>query len=169
MDVADSGESGLRMVSWMQADGSPAGESEAVNAQAAEWTQQNGIQTEAEALPEELPQAAEVLPETEAPVAEAKTEIDGVSPQERDGEEEILLSDAEMETSVFEDVKAVPVKVGEAPKAEAPEQSVEKQIAPKLTEALENGQTRVELQLTPENLGKVQVEMTWSQDVSLHV
>ena len=74
-----------------------------------------------------------------------------------------------METQVFEDVKAVPVKVGEAPKAPETEEPVEKQIAPKLTEALRNGETRVELQLTPENLGKVTVEMTWSKDGGLVV
>ena len=61
------------------------------------------------------------------------------------------------------------MKVGEAPKADDAGEPVEKQIGPKLTEALRNGETRVELQLTPENLGKVTVEMTWSKDGGLVV
>ena len=42
-------------------------------------------------------------------------------------------------------MKAVPVKVGEAPKAAETEEPMENQIAPRLTEALRNGETRVEL------------------------
>ena len=59
--------------------------------------------------------------------------------------------------------------MGEAPKTEQAQQPVEEQIAPKLTEAVQNGETRVELQLTPEHLGKVKVEMTWKEDGSLVV
>ena len=73
------------------------------------------------------------------------------------------------EAPVFQDVREIPVKVGEAPKAAETEEPMENQIAPRLTEALRNGETRVELQLTPENLGKVTVEMTWSRDGGLVV
>ena len=59
--------------------------------------------------------------------------------------------------------------MGEAPKAEKPEMPVEEQIAPKLTEALQKGETRVEVTLTPENLGKVTVEVTLREDGTLHV
>ena len=59
--------------------------------------------------------------------------------------------------------------MGEAPKAAETEQPVEKQVAPRINEALAKGETRVELQLTPENLGKVTVEMTWGKDGSLVV
>ena len=70
---------------------------------------------------------------------------------------------------MFEDVRAVPVKVGEASKTEEAAEPMEKQIGPKLTEALRSGETRVEIQLNPENLGKVTVEMTWSRDGGLLV
>ena len=57
----------------------------------------------------------------------------------------------------------------EAPKAPETEEPVEKQIAPKLTEALRNGETRVELQLTPENLGELVIEMTRDAGGALQV
>lgn len=123
---------------------------------------------------EELPQtieAPEAAQKTEERTVEVKVEVGEAAPQaaeESKTEETPELREAEVETPVFEDVKAVPVKVGEAPRT-AKEQPVEEQIAPKVTEALRSGETRVELQLTPENLGKVTVEMTWSEDKGLVV
>lgn len=74
------------------------------------------------------------------------------------------------ETPVFREVRDIPVKVGEAPAA-APAQEipVENQVGAKLTEALQNGDTRVEIQLAPEHLGKVTVEVTLHEDGALHV
>lgn len=124
---------------------------------------------------EELPQtieAPEAARETEGRTVEVKVETGRAERPEAeaaDTEEAPELQDAEAETPVFEDVKAVPVKVGEAPKAPEAQKTPEEQIAPRLTEALRNGETRVELQLTPENLGKVTVEMTWSKDGGLVV
>ena len=65
-------------------------------------------------------------------------------------------------------MKAAPVKVGEtydAPQA----QDVNEQIAAQVLPALEQGQTKVELQLTPEHLGSVKIEITQSENGSLHV
>nr|WP_325213062.1 flagellar hook-length control protein FliK [uncultured Oscillibacter sp.] len=125
-------------------------------------------------LAEELPQtieAPEAPQDTEGRTVEVKVETGEARDTEEtpDAEETPELQGAETEAPVFEDVKAVPVKVGEAPKAAETGEPVEKQIGPKLTEALRNGETRVELQLTPENLGKVTVEMTWSKDGGLVV
>ena len=123
---------------------------------------------------EELPQtieAPEAAQKAEEPTVEVKVEVGEAAPlaaEKSETEETPELQGAEVETPVFEDVKAVPVKVGETPRT-AKEQPVEEQIAPKVTEALRSGETRVELQLTPENLGKVTVEMTWSQDGGLVV
>ena len=74
------------------------------------------------------------------------------------------------EAPVFQDVREIPVKVGEAPAAEeTPETPVEDQIGPKLAEALKSGDTRVEIQLAPDTLGKVTVEVTLREDGTLHV
>jgi len=121
---------------------------------------------------EELPQTIEApktAQETEGRTVEVKVETGRPAeetPENTDDTPE--LQDAEVETPVFEDVKAVPVKVGEAPRTET-EQPVEEQIMPRLTEALQNGETHVEIQLTPENLGKVTVELTMSKDGGLVV
>lgn len=134
-----------------------------------------GQQAVDQAPAEELPQAIEApeaAQQTEGRTVEIKVETGRAEAQDAEAsgtEETPELRDAETEAPVFEDVKAVPVKVGEAPKAPEAEKPVEDQIAPRLTEALRNGETRVELQLTPENLGKVTVEMTWSKDGGLVV
>lgn len=120
-------------------------------------------------LAEELPQAIqapEAAQETEGRTVEVKVESGETAPEDAETTETTETAEpqgGETETPVFEDVKAVPVKVGEAPRAAA-QQPVEKQIVPKISEALAQGETRVELQLTPENLGEVTVEMTWSKD-----
>ena len=122
---------------------------------------------------EELPQtieAPEAAQKPEERTVEVKAETGEAVREDADtaktaGTEEPQGGETEA-APVFEDVKAVPVKVGEAPRAEQP---VEKQIVPKLSEALAQGETRVELQLSPENLGKVTVEMTWSKDGALVV
>ncbi len=122
-------------------------------------------------LAEELPQTiepAEAAQETEGRTVEVKVETGRTEEAADSGEDTPELQDAEVETPVFEDVKAVPVKVGEAPKTEM-KQPVEQQISHRLTEALQNGETHVELQLTPENLGKVTVELTLSKDGGLVV
>lgn len=127
-----------------------------------------------QALAEELPQtikAPEAARNTEGRTVEVKAETGeaGVQSAKAGTEETPELQGAETETPVFEDVKAVPVKVGEAPRAAEAGEPVEKQIGSGLTEALRGGETRVELQLTPENLGKVTVELTWSKDGGLVV
>lgn len=123
---------------------------------------------------EELPQAIEApeaVSEPEGRTVETKAEArapqDVEVAKSEDAEEQ--PPDAEVETPVFEDVRAVPVKVGEAPKAEKAEEPVEDQIVPKVREALQSGERRVELQLTPENLGKITVEMTQGKDGGLVV
>lgn len=128
------------------------------------------VQTESQVPVEDVPQpieAPEVPQGAEERTVEVKVET-AEAPQESETEDTPELQDAEVETPVFENVKAVPVKVGEAPRTEQPK-PVEEQIVPKLTEALQNGETRVELQLTPENLGKVTIEMTLKQDGGLVV
>lgn len=72
---------------------------------------------------------------------------------------------------VFRDIDGIPVKVGEAPVLEqsGKEQPVEAQLFERLSTAVDRGETKVDIQLEPENLGHVQVEMTWSKDGALRV
>lgn len=79
--------------------------------------------------------------------------------------------DANLETPVFHEVRDIPVKVGDVSETEKPYETVDiqTQIGEKLTEAIQNGDTKLSLQLEPETLGKVTIEMTWSKDGALHV
>lgn len=126
---------------------------------------------------EQLPQEQARPVEAEAPVVEdAAGEVEvKVTAAETDGAEQ--ESDSQdtpqedmAEAPVFREVREIPVKVGEAPRAEETrEVPVEDQIGPRLAEALEQGDTRVEIQLAPENLGKVTVEVTLHEDGTLHI
>lgn len=91
-----------------------------------------------------------------------------LTPQEDEDSQVELVDAQQAPEQVFQDVKAAPVKVGEtydAPQA----QDVNEQIAAQVLPALEQGQTKVELQLTPEHLGSVKIEITQSENGSLHV
>lgn len=127
---------------------------------------QTAPNTTAEDVPAPI-KAPEAVHETQGRTVEIKVEHGGETKETGD-EDTRPVQDAGVDTPVFEDVKDIPVKVAEAPKAETPK-PVEHQIVPRLTEALANGETRVEIQLTPENLGKVTIEMTLKQDGGLEV
>ena len=155
---------GYRIVHWMQPEA--AGENlQSLNEEAGKWVEQQQQQQTQEAAPETAGKDS-VLPKLEVPVEKLQVEVKA---PEAEAETEGEVQDAPVETPVFEHVRAVPVKVGEAAPAEETETPVEEQVVPKLAEAIQNGETRVELQLTPEHLGKIQVEMTWKEDGSLVV
>lgn len=129
-----------------------------VNADQTLTVRQGPVETvETVEAPAEVRETVETVP-----VAESSAET------QEDGGQKRQLESGE-ETVVFQDVREVPVKVGEAPILEKPAQPVETQISEKLTEALKSGETRVEIQLAPENLGKVTIEVTMHQDGTLHV
>lgn len=123
-----------------------------------------------------LPQDQAKSVETEAvqTVEDTGAKIEVTAAETGEAEEEADTEDTPQEgmaeAPVFQDVREIPVKVGEAPRTEETvETPVEDQIGPKVTEALSAGETRVEIQLAPESLGKVTVEVTLRQDGTLHV
>ncbi len=84
------------------------------------------------------------------------------------GEQDILPDDVDAEVTrvtdnqpkaLFEDVKAVPVKVGDNATLDTTSAEFGSKLGQQLTKAVEGGQQQVILQLTPENLGKVVVEI----------
>ena len=71
---------------------------------------------------------------------------------------------------VFHDVKAVPVKVGEVDRApEAEETNVVSQVDNGVAQAMAKGESMVRIQLNPENLGSVTVEITRSAEGIIRV
>lgn len=75
------------------------------------------------------------------------------------------------ENTVFGQVESAPVKVSETTVPTEPTQteSVEAQIAEKLTKAVTQDESKVEVQLQPEHLGKITIELTKKEDGSLHI
>ncbi len=154
----------------------PAVPVEAEEPQKAEVQPQQAEQPVVEAEPEQVEkvQTTERPVETETvqtearPVAE-RTESAEV-PQEK-GEDVQVVDAGQAPQALFQDVEAAPIKVGETMTTDQPEeaQDVGDQVAEPLMKALEKGDSRVEISLTPETLGNVRVEITRSQDGSLHV
>lgn len=88
---------------------------------------------------------------------------------EKEAEVEIIDADQGPQ-QLFHDVKAAPVKVGEAYDVEqADKADVAQQIDAGLAQALEKGESMVRIQLTPENLGSVTVEITRSAEGLIRV
>ena len=75
------------------------------------------------------------------------------------------------EETLFSQTDAIPIKVAEpeAPAQTAEMESISAQLEAKLTTALEKGETKVVVQLTPENLGKVTVELARTEEGVVHV
>ena len=101
--------------------------------------------------------------------------IDGVTvpvqpKTEEEGDGELLLDGGDQAPQqLFHDVKAVPVKVGDVYQDPETEANVAKQVDTGLAQALEKGDSMVRIQLNPEHLGSVTVEITHSAEGIIHV
>lgn len=115
---------------------------------------------------EEIPQAVE----KQAAVKHSADEPTALE-NERTAEQPEQQMELSMETPVFRDIQAVPIKVGEVPAAvqNGEVQAVKAQLSEHITTAISNGETKVDIQLEPEHLGRIQVEMTWAKDGALHI
>lgn len=95
--------------------------------------------------------------------------VEEAKPQDGEEDAQAKLIDVEQgPRQIFHDVKAAPIKVGEAPEAEQA-QNVTQQIDAGLAQALQKGESLVRIQLTPENLGQVTVEISQSAEGILKV
>lgn len=108
--------------------------------------------------------------QTEMPV-EAKSQLGQnaqVEGRKADTSTEAEVVDVEQAPQrVFREVETVPVKVGETYQTEEPD--VAKQIDTQLGQALSKGETHVRIQLTPEHLGNVTVDVTQNSDGILRI
>ncbi len=88
------------------------------------------------------------------------------SSQKEEAKEPVLL-----EAPLFKELQAVPVKVAEAESAPAAPQAqeIEVQVGGKVLQAVQNGDSKVELQLEPEALGRVTVEITRQDGGEIHI
>lgn len=130
----------------------------------------------AEVAPEAQPQAQIQTREevqTEQPrMAETGIQTEAAAVQEEDGKQQITVEEAPGEPQVlFHDVEAAPIKVSEsaAPEQSSPATNVEQQVTYGLSRALQQGESRIQIELTPESLGSVRVEITHMADGAIHV
>ena len=84
---------------------------------------------------------------------------------------ELEVTDAQQAPQpLFHDVKAAPVKVGEVYDATKTEETnVARQVDAGVAQAMEKGESMVRIQLNPENLGSVTVEITRSTEGIIRV
>lgn len=91
---------------------------------------------------------------------------------QRDGDSETpQVENADVGTAqpLFRDVETVPVKVGETPVADTAQPDLDAQLAKQIGTTLEDGEQQVKLQLTPESLGTLTIDLTRTQDGALQV
>lgn len=120
---------------------------------------------EAGVTPIKAPEA----PEESDGAKELNVEVQTREDAKPETDETVEVQEGMAERPVFEDVREVPVKVGEAPAAEKPSEPVEVQVGKQLETTLAKGETKVEIQLTPDSLGKIRVEVTLREDGGLLV
>lgn len=162
-----------------------------MEAAAPQVSQNNGEQVLVQQPVEQ--QAAEVQPETvQIPVqqpqegaemqlntqtgeqqTEGKANLETVLQNEGDSTVDMNVQEVPVEAdqSVFGQVESVPVKVSDVAQPQQTEntQDVETQLKDGLTQALRNGDTKVEIQLNPVELGNVKIEVTRSAEGALYV
>lgn len=135
------------------------------------------IPQEQKAVPEQAPEAVQddqpvqTQQQTAEPVVretEDAPEVEVVKPRE---EETAGLEEAvETPHSVFHEAKAAPVKVGESYESvdtQAPD--MDEQLARTIQQTVQTGGERVEIRLSPENLGALTIEMTKDASGALQV
>lgn len=73
------------------------------------------------------------------------------------------------EQPLFREVESTPVKVGDAAPLDTTAEDFDAQAAKTIAQALEKGSQKVELKLSPANLGNVTVELTRTAEGVIHV
>ncbi len=108
-----------------------------------------------------------VQPETDT----AENNLEGfdkaIQVKRSDGEE--VSEEAVEGTPLFDKVEAAPVKVAEAPERARASEEVTEQVTVKLDQMFESGETRLELQLEPLELGRLTIELTQNADGTVSI
>lgn len=115
-------------------------------------------ETEVEARPQEQPKL------------QVESETTPVADQEQDADTDVQEIWYDGARPVFQRETAAPVKVGENYEPVAPEEAdAPQQLMNRLGQMLEQGDTHVEINLAPANLGKMMISITRTQEGALHV
>jgi flagellar hook-length control protein FliK len=111
--------------------------------------------------------------DTKAPTNEEQTDLPTDTNTQKDDTADITVTEAPAAEPqpIFHQVQSHMIKVGETAKSDASEEAsdIGQQIADQLSGALEQGDTKVQVQLTPQSLGSVTVDVTQQKDGTLHI
>lgn len=129
--------------------------------------EQNAVQSQADA--EIQPQAETVQRTQTAERQEGNGDHPTELPKKNAEGMEVTIAGESQAQPLFRQVESAPVKVGDAQTLDTQAPDMDKKLSAKLNQALDEGARRIEIRLTPENLGTVVVEMTQSSDGALHV
>lgn len=144
-----------------QTAGEPSAQMTQTNAQPAQQAQTTSQPVQTAQNPQEQTQQ-QSTPRQSADTAAQQPQTDS---------DKTVVTEQGGETAVFRQTETTPIKVGETTTTpKAPEaQNVQNQVAESLGKAVESGEQKVQVQLTPEHLGKITIELTQQQDGSLRV
>lgn len=127
--------------------------------------QQSPVQQQAETQAEPVEvQTVQAKPESQQ--AQAETFAQTAKDDSGDPETQAAVT---AEQPFFQETENMPVKVGDGDTIDTQQPDFDAKLTQNVEKALSQGEQRVEIRLNPENLGSVVVEMTRSQDGSLHV
>lgn len=189
LDIALVQESpnGLQLVSVQDVTQQAANPVNAANAAVEQPVAANGMAQQASAQ-QQLPEQQAAV--QQSPVQQAETQAEPVEvqtvqakPESQQAQTETFAQTAQDDSSdpdaqaavttaqqpFFSDTENMPVKVGNGDTIDTQQPDFDAKLTQNVEKALSQGEQRVEIRLNPENLGSVVVEMTRSQDGSLHV
>ena len=126
------------------------------------------------ARPAETGKSAEAPQDTAADQVEKTTdtgELREVRPAEETGEDDSVQGEAaELTEQVFHDVKAAPIKVAEHYEpVDTQEPEMDAKLANTILDAAANGVEKMQIQLTPANLGSITIDLTRDAGGALEV
>ena len=189
LDIALVQESpnGLQLVSVQDVTQQAANSVNAANAAVEQPVAANGMAQQA-AAQQQLPEQQAAV--QQSPVQQAETQAEPVEvqtvqakPESQQAQAETFAQTAQDDSSdpdaqaavttaqqpFFSDTENMPVKVGDGDTIDTQQPDFDAKLTQNVEKALSQGEQRVAIRLNPENLGSVVVEMTRSQDGSLHV
>lgn len=151
------------------------------NAPKTQTTQTHTAQTTGQAAQAQKPQQAIQQPQVETVNRPTET-VEAVEPMAKEGntaqanltdseadDAQTRYGEAENTQTLFRDVKATPVKVGDAPVADTTAKDLDAQLAKQIDSGLAKGAEQVTIRLAPESLGAVTIDLIKAQDGTLQV
>lgn len=151
------------------------------NAPKSQTTQTHTAQTTGQAAQAQKPQQTTQQPQVQTVNGPTET-VEAVAPMAKEGntaqanltdseadDAQTRYGEAENTQTLFRDVKATPVKVGDAPVADTTAKDLDAQLAKQIDSGLAKGAEQVTIRLAPENLGMVTIDLIKAQDGTLQV